>query len=87
MSVRQGTSVRQGSKARVQRRPAETDLGFAWGRVNSLLLGLGIAVLVAGYMALSRGSTTLAPILLVLGYLGLIPASILWRGRRASSGE
>lgn len=80
-------STRQTAKTRVQRRPAETDLGFAWGRMNGLLLGVGIALLAVGYMALSRGSTTLAPVLLVLGYLGFIPASILWRGRRSSSGE
>ena len=80
-------SGKQGSKTRVQRRPAETDLGFAWGRVNGLLLAAGIALLAVGYVALSRGSTTLAPVLLVLGYLGFIPASILWRGRRTNSGE
>ena len=80
-------SSRQGSKSRVQRRPAETDLGFAWGWANGLLLGLGIAFLAMGYVALSKGSTTMAPVLLVLGYLGFIPASILWRGRRAGSGE
>ena len=80
-------SSRQGSKTRVLRRPAETDLGFAWGVANGLLLAVGVAVLVAGYVALSRGSMTLAPILLVLGYLVFIPASILWRGRRAESGE
>lgn len=80
-------SSRQGSKMKVQRRPAETDLGFAWGPSNGLLLAVGVVVLTAGYVALSRGSMTLAPILLVLGYLVFIPASILWRGRRAESGE
>lgn len=74
-------------KARTQRRATEYDLGFAWGLLNRLLLGLGIAVLVAGYVALSRGSTTLAPVLLVLGYCGLIPASLLWRNRSRAPGE
>jgi hypothetical protein len=55
--------------------------------LNRLILGLGIAVLVAGYVALSRGSTTLAPVLLVLGYCGFIPASLLLRGRDRTSGE
>jgi hypothetical protein len=80
-------SSRQVTKTRVPRRPAETDLGFAWGATNGVLLAVGVVVLVAGYVALSRGSMTLAPILLVLGYLVFIPASILWRGRRAESGE
>lgn len=74
-------------RPRTPRRPVETDLGFAWGVANSLLLGLGVAALVAGYLALARGSTTLAPILLVGGYCGFIPASLLWRGRGEESGE
>uniref|UniRef100_A0A832I437 DUF3098 domain-containing protein n=1 Tax=Eiseniibacteriota bacterium TaxID=2212470 RepID=A0A832I437_UNCEI len=71
-------------KTRSARKPVEYDLGFHWGRLNRVLLGLGILVLVAGYVALSRGSTTLAPVLLVLGYCGLIPASLLVRDRRTS---
>jgi uncharacterized membrane protein HdeD (DUF308 family) len=70
-------------KPRSQRRVAvESDLGFAWGPLNWVLLGLGIAVLVAGYLALSKGSITLAPVLLVTGYVVLIPASLLIRSRK-----
>src|SRR6185503_789743 len=65
------------TKGRGLRRAVETDLGFSWGRTNVILLGLGVVALVSGYVALSRGSRTLAPILLVLGYCGLIPASLL----------
>ncbi len=75
------------AKGRGLRRPTEVDLGFSWGLANSLLLGLGVGVLVAGYVALSRGSTTLAPVLLVLGYCGLIPASLLVRGPASGTGE
>jgi hypothetical protein len=74
-------------RARATRRPVETDLGFSWGAVNSLLLGVAIAVLGAGYVALSKGSTTLAPVLLVLGYCVLVPASLLLRGRNHGTGE
>jgi hypothetical protein len=38
-------------------------------------------------VALSRGSTTLAPVLLVLGYCVLVPASLLLRGRNHGTGE
>ena len=69
------------------RKGPESDLGFAWGPLNSVLLGLGIVVLIAGYVSLSRGSTTLAPVLLVAGYCGLIPASLLLRGRSGETGE
>ena len=74
-------------RPRAPRRPVETDLGFTWGPANSLLLGLGVAALVVGYLALAKGSTTLAPILLVAGYCGFIPASLLWRGHLEQSGE
>jgi len=74
-------------KPRSARRPVETDLGFSWGLANSVLLGLGVAALVVGYVLLARGSVTLAPVLLVTGYCVLIPASLLWRGRAEESGE
>jgi hypothetical protein len=72
---------------RTARKAVEPDLGFNWGMLNSVLLGLGLLVLVVGYFALSRGSITLAPVLLVLGYVVLIPASLLLRRRSQASGE
>ena len=75
------------TRSRAQRKPVETDLGFMWGRFNSLLLGLAVAVLAVGYVALSRGSTTLAPVLLVAGYCVLVPASLLIRAGNRESGE
>lgn len=74
-------------RTRGPRKPQETDLGFTWAPVNSVLLGLGVVALIAGYVALGRGSITLAPILLVAGYCGFIPASLLWRSRGVESGE
>ncbi len=81
------SGYRPTSRARAPRRPAEADLGFTWGHKNSLMLIVALAVLGAGYVALSRGSTTLAPVLLVLGYCVLVPASLLLRGRNHDSGE
>lgn len=63
------------------------DLGFDWGTPNSILLALGVAVLVAGYLSLSRGSLTLAPVLLVTGYCVLIPAALLVRVAGPREGE
>ena len=65
----------------------EVDLGFRWGVWNTALLGLGVAVLVGGYMSLSKGSLTLAPVLLVTGYCVLIPAALLVRGGNSNGGE
>jgi hypothetical protein len=75
------------TRPRGLKKAVEPDLGFAWGPTNNLLLGLGLVALVTGYLALSNGSTTLAPILLVAGYCGLIPASLLVGRRAQGSGE
>ena len=74
-------------RPRSQRRAPEIELGFSWGVPHTVLLALGVGVLVAGFVALSKGSITLAPLLLALGYLVLIPVSLLVRGRKAGSGE
>jgi hypothetical protein len=42
-----------------------------------LLWGVAALVLLAGYADLARGGTTLAPILLVLGYCVAVPLAIL----------
>ena len=75
------------TRIRNLRKTNEYDLGFDWGLLNGVTLGLGVAVLVAGYVALSRGSRTLAPVLLVLGYCVFIPSSLLLRARKPVSGE
>lgn len=54
---------------------------FGLGTVNLVLLAAALAVIVAGYVLLERGSITAAPILLVLGYLILIPAGLLLGSR------
>jgi hypothetical protein len=44
---------------------------------NFILLGLGLLSVIAGYVLLSGGSTVAAPLLLVLGYIVLIPLGII----------
>lgn len=46
-------------------------------KVNAIFLVAGLAALVAGYGLLSRGSITAAPLLLVLGYVVLLPLAII----------
>ena len=62
-------------------------LGFHWGLANWILLGTGVLVLLGGYLSLSQGSITLAPVLLVTGYCVLIPAALLVRVGGTESGE
>ncbi len=46
-------------------------------RVNAMLGVAGIAALSAGYWLLAQGSITAAPLLLVLGYVVLLPMAII----------
>lgn len=55
--------------------PAPASLSFS--TVNLVLGGAGLLALAAGYMLLARGSITLAPILLVLGYVVLVPLALI----------
>lgn len=48
-----------------------------FGPVNLALLGGAALALAAGYVLLAQGSTTAAPILLVLGYCVLLPLGLI----------
>jgi hypothetical protein len=59
-------------------RPAEPPgVEIPFGKKNYVIFGVAALVILAGYIFLSRGSITVAPILLLLGYLVLIPMGIL----------
>ena len=47
-----------------------------FGLKNYLFLAAAVVSLAAGYWLLSRGSTTAAPILLVLGYCVFFPVGL-----------
>jgi len=44
---------------------------------NTLFFGIGLVVVVAGFILLAAGDIILAPILLVIGYLVFFPLGIL----------
>jgi hypothetical protein len=58
-------SEKGASPARLQFRP-----------INGILLGGALIALAVGYMLLARGSTTVAPALLVVGYCILFPLGL-----------
>jgi uncharacterized membrane protein HdeD (DUF308 family) len=61
--------------------PAKTST-FSFTKANYWTLFIGLVVIVIGYITLRRGSITLAPILLVLGYCVIIPIGILLRPKQ-----
>ncbi|MGH7530301.1 MAG: hypothetical protein ACREMN_07950 [Gemmatimonadales bacterium] len=56
--------------------PALARSRLRFGPRNYVLLGAALVSLAAGYLLLSQGSTTLAPVLLVLGYCVLFPVGL-----------
>jgi hypothetical protein len=71
-------------------RPGPREGGdLAFGRRNAIALGSALLAILLGYLLLSRGSITAAPLLLVLGYCVLVPYGLAAGSgaRKASGGE
>ena len=58
-----------------QKRDSEPTLKFS--RINLWFAIGGLATIALGYYLLARGSITMAPVLLVLGYVVLLPLAII----------
>lgn len=50
---------------------------WPFGKKNYIWFGIALATMVIGYVLLSQGSITLAPLLLVIAYCVLMPVAIL----------
>ncbi len=57
--------------------PSRVTGSLRFSRVNLMLGGAGMLALALGYVLLARGSITAAPILLVLGYVVLVPLALI----------
>ena len=84
--------------AKVIRKKAQRQKGFSQGdiplsRQNYVIMGIGVAVVIAGYLAMLEGSVegfmplVVSPILLVLGYCVVVPLGILYRKTSPGGGE
>lgn len=58
-----------------------------FGLLNFVLMGAALVSLVVGYWLLSKGSTTAAPFLLVLGYCVLFPLGLALSPKAPNPGE
>ena len=60
---------------------------WAFGKINYLIFSIGLALVIIGYIFMANGevnsfqSLTLAPIMLFLGYIVVIPASLVYRDK------
>ena len=58
------------------------------GKINYLLFALGIFLIILGYFVMGTGEVnstqalSIAPIILLIGYLVVIPASILYKSKK-----
>ena len=70
--------------ARKMKKSEET-LGFS--KVNYILMAVGLVMIIVGYILLSVGDISGAPILLVLGYCAVLPLAILWGKKSRGESE
>lgn len=74
----------QKSRGKRSKKPEKT---LPFTKKNYQIFGVGILVLVLGYLSMMKGpvdsfwSLTLAPILLVIGYVGIIPFAFLYNDK------
>ena len=72
---------------RMRRRQIEKRAELPFTKMNYMLFGVGLILIVLGYVALTKGpwdsfeSLTIAPILLFLGYGVIIPLAIIYHKR------
>jgi Protein of unknown function (DUF3098) len=72
---------------------AKTNVIFPLEKENYIILGIGLIVIVLGYIALSGNKVegfsqlTIAPILLVIGYCVIIPVGIMYRKKEKPAEE
>ena len=78
-------AVKKKKNIRASKKKATSPFNIYWSKNNYLLLLLGFVILVVGYFFMSMGnwdstsSLYIAPIILLIGYLIVFPAAILFR--------
>ena len=61
---------------------------WAFGKLNYILFSIGLALVIFGYIFMASGdvnsfqSLTLAPVMLFLGYIVVIPISLVYRDKQ-----
>jgi hypothetical protein len=66
-----------GTKTETPKTGANPRAPLRFSAINGILGVAGVLVVALGYLLLSQGSITAAPLLLVLGYVVLLPLAII----------
>ena len=64
-------------KERQTRKTKKAGVSLGFGRINYILMAVGLGMIVVGFIFLAFGDITIAPILLVIGYCAVLPVAIL----------
>lgn len=76
-----------------QLKKGKQEIILPFERENFIIIGIGLVVIILGYVALSGDSVegfmplTVAPILLVIGYCVIIPIGIMYRKKEKAKGD
>ena len=66
---------------------------WSFSTINYALFGIGLALIILGYIVMANGevnsfqSLTVAPIILFVGYLIFLPASLIYRNKNLENEE
>lgn len=55
--------------------------GWPYGKKNYIIFAIALIVILVGFWSLAKGSITLAPILLAVGYCVLLPIALIIKGK------
>jgi len=64
-----------------------------WSRENYILFGVGMAIVIIGFLLMAQGpwdnplSLTVSPLVLLVAYLVVFPLSILYKKRKTTLSE
>ncbi|MGH2576087.1 MAG: DUF3098 domain-containing protein, partial [Ignavibacteria bacterium] len=84
-------AVKPVTKSKKVQSKQKKEISFPFEKDNFIIIGVGIALIVIGYILMAENSvdgflpTVISPILLVLGYCVIIPYGILKRAKKPAA--
>ncbi|MGA2667351.1 MAG: DUF3098 domain-containing protein [Ignavibacteria bacterium] len=86
-------AAKTASKVKKTQGKTKKEITFPFERINYIIIGIGIVVLVLGYILMAEDTvdgtlaTVISPILLVLGYCVIIPYGILKKTKKEQQNQ